>query len=552
MQHYRFPCGCSFPVLAPSTDPDILPLLDLDFDKIDFDCKDTWELLGKGSTKGVFQLESNLGRKWTKLLKPEHINHLAALGAILRPGVLRSIDSETGKSLTELYCLRKNDELPVVYIHDCLKPILEKTYGILVFQEQAMQIAQLIAGFNLQEADELRKAIGKKLAEEMAKVKTKFFEGADRVKMVSREQAEEIFGWIEKSQRYSFNASHAVSYGINGYISAYLKCHFPLQFFTSWLYYGQFKSEPQIETRLLVNDAKLLGVEVATPDICQMEPQFSTDGKIINFGITNIKGIGDNSMVKINSVIKDAELTLKKPISMWSWFEFLLFACGPKQLSTTVVNGLISVGGLRRFDSCRNKMLNEYKRWMELTDGEQLWIIKAATEGKVSDLISALEAATPTKANGGAAHTERRSELMKSMADLLKNPPSPIQDTASWIAFIEEFLLGISITCSKVDSCDTSMINCTCKELLAGRTGYLLLGVEVNDVREIKTKNGKQAGSKMAFVAVSDSSCSLDMVVFPDAWRAYSLLLTPKNTVAIEVKPDKAKESYIINKVYQI
>ena len=149
----------------------------------------------------------------SKKLKPKDIEQLSALVSIMRPGCLEAI--RNGKSVSNHYIDKKNGEESIDYFHECLKPILESTYGEMVYQEQAMEIAKTVSGFNLQEADMLRKAIGKKQPEEMSKLRSKFIEGAENQKLVNNEQAVEIFNWIEKSQRYSFNKSHAVSYAIN-------------------------------------------------------------------------------------------------------------------------------------------------------------------------------------------------------------------------------------------------------------------------------------------------------------------------------------------------
>ena len=166
-----------------------------------------------------------------KKLKPENIEQLSALIAILRPGTLEAI--RNGKSVTNHYIDKKNGEESLDYFHPALEPILKSTYGEMIYQEQAMEIAKNIAGFNLQEADMLRKAIGKKKPEEMAKVRNKFMEGCSVLNIVSIDEAEQIFGWIEKSQRYSFNKSHSISYAMNAYLSAYTKAHFPKIFFAS-------------------------------------------------------------------------------------------------------------------------------------------------------------------------------------------------------------------------------------------------------------------------------------------------------------------------------
>jgi DNA polymerase-3 subunit alpha len=170
---------------------------------MNFNDEKTWDLFAQGKTKGIFQLESNLGKSWSKKLAPKNIEQLSALIAIIRPGCLKS--NLDGKSLTQHYVDRKHGKDEVVYLDPSLEDVLKSTYGVLVYQEQSMLIAQKLAGFDLKEADELRKAIGKKKADLMLKVKIKFIEGCKKVGMVNEETAKEIFGWIEKSSRYAFN-----------------------------------------------------------------------------------------------------------------------------------------------------------------------------------------------------------------------------------------------------------------------------------------------------------------------------------------------------------
>ena len=161
------------------------------FDLSNLHDDDVWDLICEGYTKGVFQLESQLGRSWAKKVRPKNINELAALISLIRPGCLKAFTD--GKSMTQHYVDRKANIDPVTYPDESLKHILEETYGVLVYQEQSMMIAQELAGFTLKEADSLRKAIGKKQAGLMSEVKTAFLEGAEKRKIVTKEVAEEIF-----------------------------------------------------------------------------------------------------------------------------------------------------------------------------------------------------------------------------------------------------------------------------------------------------------------------------------------------------------------------
>ena len=182
MKYYKFECGCSWPIIEESKIEGALPLMEVDPLKLPY-CQSTWDLFARGDTKGVFQLESDLGKQWSKRLRPKNAEHLSAIGALIRPGTLRALD-ENGISMTAHYCKRANFEEPVESYHPVVDEILKSTYGSLVFQEQAMELSKSVAGFTLQEADKLRKAMGKKLASEMAKCKKIFIEGAKKVEII--------------------------------------------------------------------------------------------------------------------------------------------------------------------------------------------------------------------------------------------------------------------------------------------------------------------------------------------------------------------------------
>lgn len=188
----KFPCGCTF-------DTDKCDPL-----SINWKCPNTWNTISKGLTYGVFQLESDLGKQWVQKLKPENMEHIAALGSILRPGCLKGLDDK-GVSTTAHYCKRKNKEEAVEPYDESVDKILSTSYGCMIYQEQMMQVAQAVAGFDLQQADILRKGIGKKLPEVIAKCKKEFLDGVKRTKIITEEQGDYLFGLIEKSQRYAFN-----------------------------------------------------------------------------------------------------------------------------------------------------------------------------------------------------------------------------------------------------------------------------------------------------------------------------------------------------------
>ena len=559
MALYTFSCGCEFDVVeenqSATEEQTGLPPIGLNIsqrqenDPKFYQCKRTWDLICEGRTKGVFQLESNLGKSWAKRVKPRNIEQLAALVSIIRPGCLKAIVD--GKSMTQHYVDRKHGEEEIAYLDDSLEPILESTQGVLVYQEQSMQIAQTIAGFDLQQADELRKAIGKKTADLMAAVKKEFLSGAKNVGLVSKETAEEIFSWIEKSNRYAFNKSHAVSYAICGYWSAYSKAHFPINFYCNYLYYSKGKPDSQREIQELISDAKVSDIFVHPPSIVKMDKSFSIHEKKINFGIGDVKFIGDSQVAKTEKAIVEATAELSKPPLDWSWLDFLIF-CSSK-LTSKVVTSLISVGSLSHLGLSRNKMLYEYDLWSKLTSKEQSWVVENIKRSSWEDLKECLIGLSPVKKLGGGTSTVKRSGIIKDYIHQLESPPYSLDDDPEWVSGTEAELLGASLTYSKVESCDTAAANATCKEFVNGRRGAIILAVAIKAAREYQISRGQSKGQNMGFLTVEDASCELDNVIcFSDEWKQNKHLLYEGNTVLITGERSKKKDSLIVQKVFQI
>jgi DNA polymerase-3 subunit alpha len=551
MAIYTFECGCEFGIRGDASNKkeDGLPTIDLDMLNINYDCERTWDLICEGKTKGIFQLESQLGRSWAKRLKPRSIEDLAALSALLRPGCLKAIVD--GKSMTQHYVDRKHKKEEVTYLHDSLEPILKSTQGVLVYQEQSMKIAQVIAGFNLREADNLRKAIGKKKANLMAEVKESFIIGAANKDVVSRETAEEIFGWIEKSNRYAFNKSHAVSYAICGYWSAYCKSHFPLDFYCSYLFYSGGKPDPQQEVRDLVSDARSNGVTIQSPSMENLNESFKIHNKSVNFGIGNIKYIGKNQVKKLIEVVKEYK-DQNLFVDQMTWYKFLINICD--KISSKVMESLIQVGALSEFTGnkiSRKKCIYELETWSTLTKKEKEWISLNCQDDK--HLLLAIKRLCPTKKEGGGTSNKNRKAIVEDLILQLETPPYSLEDYPSEIVMEEERLLGVALSYSKVDSCDTTSVNTTCKELTDGKKGRLTLGVEVKSCREWIIAKGKMKGKKMAFLSVEDGSSEADsVVVFPESWEKFKSLLTEGNTVLLCGETSKNREGLVVENVLQI
>ena len=530
---FEYPCGCSFNLVQENGLSQIL--FDPKIEKINLTCSKTWDIISDGNTKGCFQLESRLGRSMAKKLKPENIEQLSSLISIMRPGCLEAI--RDGKTVSNHYIDKKNGLESVDYFHQSLEPILNKTYGEMVYQEQAMEIAKVIAGFNLQEADMLRKAIGKKKPEEMAKVKRTFLEGAKESKIVTEDEAEQIFGWIEKSQRYSFNKSHSVSYAINAYLSAYAKAHFPKIFFASYLRFAKDKIDPQAEIKELVQNANEMDINVHTPDIRNLNEFFILKNNRIYFGLTDIKGVGGSVFKKL------VELSQNIDWDKLSWLEMLLLVLN--NLNSTASKALIQSGATNFFEKTRNSMLYEYNLISSLTKKEIEHMIESLAF--VNNLQQALEILlTKPRIN------QKRKSIIQDLIYSYVHPPHSLEDTPEWIADSEDGLLGCSITCSKIDMYDISMTNINCRELKnTTMKENLILGGEIDFINVTKTKTGKNPGLEMAFVTLTDSYASADSIVFfPEKYKEYKNLLFPNNIIIVKGNKSKNGDGLIVEKAY--
>ncbi len=512
MNYYEFECGCKFKQFGEEIKPeDGLPPIEIDYYNINHDCQLAWQILLEGKTKGVFQLEKSLGKHWSKLCQPTSVEDIAALISIIRPGVLKAMLGK--KSMTQHFADRKSGLEPVTYIHEAVEEILAPTQGVLVYQEQSMAIASKLAGFDLQQADTLRKAIGKKKADLMAKVKTEFVDGCNKTGIVNEEIARSVFDDIEKSNRYAFNKSHAVEYGEIGYWTAYAKAHFPLHFFAAFLEMSNDKTASQEEVSELVEDAKLFGINVYPPRI---QERFSIVPGGVFFGLKNVKNVGCNHIVKLLERIRLCQQELDCRIEDWPWHTILTNI--GDNTNKTVFNNLISVGVFIKTGLSRQVMLHQYNMWSKLTSREKEMCkdIQDINECIIY-LINKCKISRP------------RMEKLAGIIQSLENPPFKTEDTPYWITNIEQEILGTPITCTKVDNINSSAANTTCKEFLDGKDGEVSLAVEISGVREYIAKNGKP----MAFLNLRDNSGSLDATVFNDLWSKSKNLCYKGNTCLV-------------------
>ena len=530
-KNLQFNCGCSFKINDNSIE------FNPNIETINLDCQKTWDLISDGNTKGCFQLESRLGRSYAKKLKPENVEQLSALIAIIRPGCLESF--KDGKSITQHYIDIKNGQESIDYLHPSLEPILKTTYSQMIYQEQAMQIAKDIAGFSLQDADSLRKAIGKKLPEEMAKIKTKFLEGCKQSKVVDEATAEQIFGWIEKSQRYSFNKSHSVSYAMNAYLSAYAKAHFPKIFFSSYLSFAKDKVDPQDEIKELIQNANEMDVDVRTPDLRNLNRFFLLKNDKIYFGLTDIKGVGQSVFDKIVSIVKESHIHLDT--ACWYKILFKLLV----NINSTAAKALIQSGALDYLNKPRQTMLYEFNTVSNLTKKEIEHALNYTVEN--TSLIIILN-----KLIGNSKINKKRKENLENLIYNLQHPPHSLSDQAEWISDCEYTLLGYSISCSKVDLYDISMTNTSCRDFKNGINNQkLIMGGEITGCNVTQTKTGKTKGSDMAFITLQDNTGAVDSVIFfPETYKKYRNILFAGHVIIVQGARSKTGDSFIVEKAY--
>lgn len=267
--------------------------VDLDIANLPLDDKLTYELLARGDTVGVFQLESAGMRDSLKKLKPDRFEDIIAMVALYRPGPMDNIPT---------YIARKQGDEEPDYYHDMLKPILEETYGVMIYQEQVMQIAQILAGYSLGEADMLRRAMGKKIKAEMAKQKARFVDGAV-ANDVDKKKAGFIFEQVDKFAGYGFNKSHAAAYALLAYQTAYLKANYPVEFLAATMSLDLGNTD---KLNIFTNEARRLEIKTSAPDINTSEVDFIPDskGKAIIYSLAALKNIGSGAVA---SVVKERE-----------------------------------------------------------------------------------------------------------------------------------------------------------------------------------------------------------------------------------------------------
>jgi DNA polymerase-3 subunit alpha len=304
----------------------------IDMAALPLDDTETYALFGKGLTAGIFQFESRGMTDILRRTKPDRLGDLTALNALYRPGPMQMIDS---------FIDRKMGRKQVIYDLPQLKEILEETYGVMVYQEQVMQIAASVAGFSLGEADVLRRAMGKKKHEEMVAMREKFMAGA-RKNNVPAKKAEKLFELVEQFAGYGFNKSHSAAYALIAYQTAYLKTHYSVEFMAALL---TAQIGDQDKLIFYLSECRELGIGILPPDVNSSDRTFTPADKSIRFGLTAIKNVGD---LAIQSVI-EARSKLGRFDSLFQFCENVdLRLLNKRVIESLIKSGAFDSSGVRR------------------------------------------------------------------------------------------------------------------------------------------------------------------------------------------------------------
>ncbi len=324
--------------------------LDLTPEKIPLDDKKTFELFSNGATIGVFQFSKSKMREYLSKLKPKNINDLAAMNALYRPGPMKLIPDFINKRF---------GREPISYMHPKLEKVLKETYGIIVYQEQAMQIAREIAGFTMAQADNMRKAMGKKIPEKMRQLKKDFIKGATK-NGVDEKIAEKIFNLIQSFADYGFNKSHGVAYSILAFYTAYLKAHYPVEFLAVSL---ECRKDSDTELQQLAEECRRMGIKLKQPDINSslvgFDVEYADKAKgieedCISYGLSAIKNVGEKAS---ENIVQERQINGK-------YIDFInfLIRVDLRLVNKKAIEFLIYSGAFDSIEPNRNKLFSNLER----------------------------------------------------------------------------------------------------------------------------------------------------------------------------------------------
>ncbi len=491
----------------------------IDTDTIPIDDSKTFEMLTRGETSNLFQLNGDGMTKFLKDLKPSTIHDVNAMIALYRPGPIAFIPE---------YIERKHNAKLIKYLDPALEGILKKTYGVLVYQDDLLIMAHDLAGYSWIEVDKFRKAVGKKIPEEMAKQKEKFIDGCIKHSKWSEKKAKEIWKWIEPFAAYGFNKAHSVSYGRVAYITAYLKAHFPEIYLSAVLTSEQGDTEKVAET---IAECKRIGIPVLPPDVNESFSQFTVIKSYekndienkptykIRFGLVTIKNFGQG--------ISTAIIDERKKNGKYKSLADFLDRVRDRNMNKKSLESLIKVGALDCFGEDRGVLFSNIELLLEYNK---------ENEKKHSDQDSLF------------GNMEDSTSVPKLKLNSADNVEMKVQLT--W----EKELLGLYVSGHPLeryrDMIEKKDIDIK-RALENSKTGSsVIFAAIVNEIRVVQTKNNET----MAFIAISDFSGSAEAVVFPRTYRELQNQIVVDKCLAIKatVNERNGEKSFVLERIKEL
>ena len=463
---------------------------DFDIMKIPLDDKKTYDLIQSADTSGVFQLESEGMKNLIRQMKPTHFNEIAATLALYRPGPMENIPT---------YLENRKDPSKITYLHDDLKPILSETYGIIVYQEQIMQIAQKMAGFTLAKADTLRKAMSKKKLKDLESLQIEFIHGAIQLGY-EESVAIKIYDLILKFANYGFNKSHSVAYGLVAYQMAYLKANYPQYFFISLL---NSVIGSEVKTSEYIHEAKKRGLQILVPHINYASVQYTIVKDKLIYPLIGILNVGKNAVIKILE---------ERNKGLFKNYHDCVARLSSVGINKKILESCIKAGAFDSFKQTRASML------ASLDDAL-----------RYSNIIM----------------IEEENQLLLDYSLASPPPMITVSDNQIKKAMQEKEVLGFYLSSHPMSKIKQD-VHFNGKEIIECLTpcGYVQIMGSIHHLKPHKTKKG----DLMCFALLSDETASIDLVIMPNLYKTISNTLKKGSIVQVSGKCDK-ENSCLVNKI---
>jgi DNA polymerase III subunit alpha len=471
-----------------------------ELNRLQLDDADSYRLLARGDTVGVFQMEGSGMRRFISDLKPTCFDDIIAAGSLFRPGPLDAV--EDGKTMVQHYVDRKHGRESVRYPHPLLEPVLRDTYGVIIYQEQVMRVAQALAGYSLEQADILRAAMGKKQKAVMEKERERFVQGAID-NGVEKDTARSIFEQVETFASYGFNRSHAAAYALTTYTTAYLKAHYPYEFMAALT---SLDMDDVDKTYKNIAALREMGIKLLPPDVNQSRVKFTVLPDAIRFGLGAIRGVGAKTAGAI--------IAAREADGRYTSLTDLCMRADPQQLNRKVLEALVKCGA---FDSTAAS--------------------RAEAMAQIEDALKLVaRRADPSSAN--------QMGLFGAMAPALRSAPRAplVQWDLKELLRNEKEALGFYVTAHPLDKFTDKigrLTSVTTEDLASAPDGSTVVLVGV--VQAVKLKNNK-AGKRYATFSLEDRQGVVEVIAWPETYQRVEAVINSDDPVVARGKLDIDEE----------